>query len=67
MRRERRSRRERPNLLARPPLGVLDDERGWSSLIVDPVDQLSRLADLRARGVLSAEEFDRQKAKVLER
>ena len=28
-------------------------------------DQLSRLADLRQRGVLSAEEFDREKAKVL--
>ena len=30
-----------------------------------PADQLSRLADLRQRGVLSAEEFDREKAKVL--
>jgi membrane protein implicated in regulation of membrane protease activity len=28
-------------------------------------DQLSRLADLRQRGVLSAEEFDQQKARVL--
>ena len=28
-------------------------------------DQLSRLADLRQRGVLSAEEFEQQKAKVL--
>jgi type VI protein secretion system component VasK len=28
-------------------------------------DQLARLADLRQRGVLSAEEFDREKAKVL--
>lgn len=28
-------------------------------------DQLSRLADLRQHGVLSAEEFDREKAKVL--
>jgi hypothetical protein len=28
-------------------------------------DQLSRLADLRQRGVLSAEEFDNEKAKVL--
>jgi membrane protein implicated in regulation of membrane protease activity len=28
-------------------------------------DQLSRLAELRQRGVLSAEEFDREKAKVL--
>lgn len=28
-------------------------------------DQLSRLADLKQRGVLSAEEFDREKARVL--
>ncbi len=28
-------------------------------------DQLTKLADLRDRGVISAEEFERQKAKVL--
>jgi hypothetical protein len=67
MQRERPSRRKRPDLLARPPLGVLSEERGWSSLIVDPIDQLRRLDDLRARGVLSAEEFDQQKLKVFGR
>ena len=30
-----------------------------------PADQLSKLADLRDRGVITAEEFDREKAKVL--
>jgi hypothetical protein len=30
-----------------------------------PADQLAKLADLRSRGVISAEEFDREKAKVL--
>jgi ABC-type multidrug transport system fused ATPase/permease subunit len=30
-----------------------------------PADQLTKLADLRDRGVISAEEFERQKAKVL--
>jgi hypothetical protein len=30
-----------------------------------PADQLAKLADLRDRGVISAEEFDREKAKVL--
>ena len=30
-----------------------------------PADQLAKLADLRDRGVISAEEFERQKAKVL--
>jgi hypothetical protein len=28
-------------------------------------DQLTKLADLRDRGVISAEEFEREKAKVL--
>jgi hypothetical protein len=28
-------------------------------------DQLAKLADLRDRGVITAEEFDREKAKVL--
>jgi hypothetical protein len=30
-----------------------------------PADQLAKLADLRDRGVISAEEFDREKAKIL--
>jgi Short C-terminal domain/Phospholipase_D-nuclease N-terminal len=30
-----------------------------------PADQLTKLADLRDRGVISAEEFEREKAKVL--
>ena len=30
-----------------------------------PADQLSKLADLRDRGVITAEEFDREKAKML--
>ena len=30
-----------------------------------PADQLAKLADLRDRGVISAAEFDREKAKVL--
>jgi hypothetical protein len=29
-------------------------------------DQLTKLADLRERGVVSAEEFDREKAKLLD-
>ena len=32
---------------------------------VDVIDQLSRLADLRDRGILTAEEFAVQKAKLL--
>ena len=30
-----------------------------------PADQLAKLADLRDRGVISAEEFNREKAKIL--
>jgi len=30
-----------------------------------PADQLTKLAELRERGVITAEEFERQKAKVL--
>jgi hypothetical protein len=30
-----------------------------------PADQLAKLADLRERGVITAEEFEREKAKVL--
>jgi ABC-type multidrug transport system fused ATPase/permease subunit len=30
-----------------------------------PADQLSKLADLRERGVITSEEFDREKAKIL--
>jgi ABC-type multidrug transport system fused ATPase/permease subunit len=30
-----------------------------------PADQLAKLADLRDRGVISVEEFDREKAKIL--
>ena len=30
-----------------------------------PADQLAKLADMRNRGVITAEEFDREKAKIL--
>ena len=36
-----------------------------ASLPASTADQLSKLAELRDRGVISAEEFDREKAKVL--
>jgi hypothetical protein len=60
------SRRHRLNLLARPPCGSLTHERGWSALIVDSTEQLEVLADLLDRGLLSPEEYQRQKAKVIE-
>lgn len=66
MRARRGARRDRPSLLARPPcVPAMDDDR-WMALVVDATDQLEALADLLARGLLSADEFDREKAKVLE-
>ena len=33
--------------------------------MIDPVEQIEELADLLGRGLLSREEFDRHKAKVI--
>jgi Short C-terminal domain len=61
------SRQHRPDLLARAPcLITMYDER-WAALVIDPTEQLRTLADLLARGLLSGEEYERHKAKVLER
>ena len=40
-------------------------QQAAASAPASTADQLSKLADLRDRGVISAEEFDREKAKVL--
>jgi hypothetical protein len=40
-------------------------QQAASSAPASTADQLSKLADLRDRGVISAEEFEREKAKVL--
>jgi hypothetical protein len=66
MRRLKTSRRNRADLLARPPCGLHDYEHGWAALIVDPVEQFEELADLHARGLLSREEFERQTARLLD-
>jgi putative oligomerization/nucleic acid binding protein len=65
MRSRTTSRRDRTSLLARPPChaGMYDDR--WADLLVNPVDQLLALDDLLARGLLSTDEFERQKAKIL--
>jgi hypothetical protein len=59
------SRSHRRGLLTRPPTGH-QFEPDWSTWIVDPVAQLGELADLRDRGLLSLEEYELQKARVLE-
>ena len=61
------TRSHRIDLLARPPCGVRMYEDAWMAFVVDPVEQLSALADLHVRGLLSPDEFERQKAKVIER
>ena len=66
MQRLSRSRGQRTDLLARPPCTRRDLELGWAAWLVNPVDQLKELGDLYARGLLSDEQFDRQKAKVIE-
>ncbi len=62
-----KSRRHGSDLLARPPCGVRTHEDAWMAFVLDPVEQLSALADLHVRGLLSSDEFERQKAKVIER
>ncbi len=53
------------DLLARPPFGHREVAAGWDKLLVDPVEQLKTLAELRRTGVLSEEEFARQKEKIV--
>jgi hypothetical protein len=55
------------DLLARAPWVDAPPPERWTPLVVDPVDQLEELAGLLARGLLTDEEFVRQKAKVLTR
>jgi hypothetical protein len=59
------TRRHQPDLIARPPLGGLGVERQWASLIIDPVQQLRALADLRDRGLISDEELVVQRQRIL--
>ena len=42
-------------------------DRRWTALIIDSAEQLVTLADLLARGLLSHEEYEHHKAKVLDR
>jgi hypothetical protein len=59
------SRRHQPSLLSRPPSGIGDCDLYSGRLLVDPVAQLSELADLLRRGLLSIEEFQVIKARVV--
>jgi Short C-terminal domain len=63
---ERRPGRRRTDLLVRPPAGARNGDADWTTTLVsDPVAQLQQLADLCQRGLISANEFEREKAKIL--
>jgi hypothetical protein len=65
MHRVSKTRRRGVDLLVRPALGDRGVDGDWSAWFVDPVAQLVELADLRRRELLSDEEYQRQRTKVL--
>jgi hypothetical protein len=62
MRRVATSRRENPDLLRTEPSEIADER--WTALLIDPVAQVTELADLVARGLVSPEDFERQRGKI---
>jgi hypothetical protein len=66
MRGQSTSRSSRPDLLARPPATARELRPGWAALVVDPVSQIRELADLHRRGLVSREEYEQQKCKILD-
>jgi hypothetical protein len=60
------SRSNQTDLLDRPPCGTRSSDDSWMAFVIDPVEQVRALADLRSRGLLSREEYERQKAKIVE-
>jgi hypothetical protein len=63
MRRVATSRDEHLDLLSSTSSEVTMEDR-WAALLIDPVAQMTELADLVARGLVSPEEFKRQRRKV---
>ena len=61
----RRHRNHRTSLFGPPPSDRFDDE--WSAAIVDLAEQLEELSDLRSRELLTADEFEQQRARILGR
>ena len=59
------SRSSYPNLLiGLPSTRHLDDR--WADLLIDPAAQVAELADLVERGLVSPEQFERQRRKIFE-
>lgn len=66
MRRGATPRRDRPDLLTRPPARSDGGAGAWAAaMILDPVAPLVELAELRRRGLISPHEYELQKAKVI--
>lgn len=65
MRRSARPRKDRPDLLTRPPCRPTGPGRGWEAMVFDPVAPLTELARLLDRGLITRAEYERQKAKVI--
>lgn len=62
------TRRELPDLLERAPSGCLEAVPStWAALVVDEVAQLGELHDLAARGLLSDEELEGLKERIVSR
>jgi hypothetical protein len=55
------------DLLTRPPCGVDHPDDSWMAYVVDPAEQLKSLAERVERGLLTREEYQVQKDKILER
>jgi Short C-terminal domain len=60
----KKSRSEHPNLLTRCPLSERTLANRSDVAVVDQAEQVRELADLLERGLLSREEFQRQRSKV---
>jgi hypothetical protein len=65
--RQRLVRDRSTDLLTRPPAGSQPSMADWGPLMLDPIEQVTQLADLCTRGFLSRDEFEYQKNKVLMR
>lgn len=64
MRRNATPRRERPDVLTRPPWRPGADH-GCGAMIFDPVAPLVELGGLLQRGLITRAEYERQKGKVI--
>jgi hypothetical protein len=65
MRRVLKVRRDRVDLISRPPRGAFDAGDGGGPPGLEPLDQLDELADLWRRGLLTRALFVRQRDEVL--